>query len=263
MYVALAQLRVEAGAVNANCRRAVDAIERAAERGADLVCLPELFTVGYFSFDSYAREAEGLGGPSLSRLSAAAEAEGVAVVAGSVVEDLEASDAAGYSVPAPEGLANTTAVFDESGVLRGVHRSRDLFGYLTADPNDADDEAEALSVELDGVEVGVVPCSRLRDPAPFGRLREAGADLLVVPGAWAYPDVDAWETLPRARAIENRRFVAVVNASDADGRLLGRSSVYHPSGATLAGSGDDPALVVADVDTDDVSDPTGDVRWTV
>ena len=86
--ITLAQHRVEAGHVEANVDRAVTAIERAAADGADLVCLPEMFNVGYFAFDSYAREAEPLDGQTLGRISDVAAEHGVAVQAGSIVEDL-------------------------------------------------------------------------------------------------------------------------------------------------------------------------------
>lgn len=62
MRLALAQIRVKPSRVERNVERAIEAIEDAADRGADLVALPELFATGYFSFDSYARTAEPIGG---------------------------------------------------------------------------------------------------------------------------------------------------------------------------------------------------------
>ena len=95
MRLALVQLEIEPTAVNANVERAVEAVGTAADAGAELVALPELFTVGYFSFDSYARAAEPLGGETHDRLREAAREHEVAVLAGTIVEDLEASAAAG------------------------------------------------------------------------------------------------------------------------------------------------------------------------
>jgi len=63
--LALAQLSIEASAYDDNVERALSAIGTAASRGADLVALPELFTVGYFAFDSYARTAEPLDGETV------------------------------------------------------------------------------------------------------------------------------------------------------------------------------------------------------
>ena len=64
MRLALAQLDIEAGAVETNRERAEAAIAEAADRGADLVALPEIFTVGYFSFNTYERASEPIEGPT-------------------------------------------------------------------------------------------------------------------------------------------------------------------------------------------------------
>ena len=77
MKVALAQLAIEAAAVEENDDRAVAAVEEAAAAGAALVALPEVFNVGYFGFDAYARNAEPLGGPTHQRLREAAVVENV------------------------------------------------------------------------------------------------------------------------------------------------------------------------------------------
>jgi predicted amidohydrolase len=96
MRLALAQCHVEAGALEHNVERALRAVRSAAADGADLVALPELFSVGYFAFDSYPQSAEPLDGPTLRRIGDAASEHGIAVLAGSVVEDLAASRATVY-----------------------------------------------------------------------------------------------------------------------------------------------------------------------
>ena len=252
LTIALAQIRVEAGAVDRNVERALEAIERAAERGADLVALPELFTVGYFAFDLYERNAEPFAGETFERLRTAAAEHGVAVLAGTIVEDLAATES--VPTPADEGLANTAALFDADGDLQLVYRKHHLFGYESA-------EAELLvpgerleTATIGGVTVGVTTCYDLRFPELYRRLIDEGAELLLVPSAWPYPRIEHWETLSRARAIENQCYVATINGAGAfdDATLLGRSTVYDPWGVTIASSGDDPALVPADVDPERV-----------
>ncbi len=70
MRLTLAQTDVSSDSVTENVSRATTAIRDAAAEGADLVVLPELFSIGYFAFDRYAREAEGLNGETLSRFAA-------------------------------------------------------------------------------------------------------------------------------------------------------------------------------------------------
>ena len=250
LRLALAQIEVEATKVEANRERALEAIARASSRGADLVALPELFTVGYFAFESYERLAEPLDGETFTRLRDAAADHGIAVLAGSIVEDLAATT--GAATPADEGLANTTVLFDATGERKLVYRKHHLFGYQS-------DESELLvpgetveTATVAGVTVGATTCYDLRFPALYRRLIDDGAELILVPSAWPYPRVEHWRTLSRARAIENQVVLATVNGSGhfegKDATLLGRSTVYDPWGTTLASSGDEPALVVADCD---------------
>ncbi len=248
MRLALAQIRVEGGDVDGNVDRAVDAVERAAADGAALVALPELFNVGYFAFDAYAREAEPLDGPTLTRLREAARENDVAVLAGTIVEDLAATDGG----PAEAGLANTAVLFDADGSRLLTYRKHHLFGYGSAETELLTPGETLETADVGGFTVGVTTCYDLRFPELYRRLADAGTTLTLVPSAWPYPRVEHWETLSRARAIENLSYLATINGSGTfdDATLLGRSTVYDPWGTTLASSGDDPALVTADVDPD-------------
>lgn len=254
MQLTLAQLSLGAGQKTRNVERACAAIERAAADGADLVVLPELFTVGYFAFDSYARSAEPLDCGTLTTIAETAAAEHVAVLAGSFVEDLAASAAAGFETPADDGLANTAVFLDRTGDRRAVYRKHHLFGYDSAEQELLTPGEGVDTVEFEGFTIGTTTCYDLRFPELYRQLVDAGATLALVPSAWPYPRVEHWTTLPRARAIENLCYVATVNgaAEFEEATLLGRSSVYDPWGTTLASSGDDPTVVYADLDPDRV-----------
>jgi predicted amidohydrolase len=109
--------------------------------------------------------------------------------------------------------------------------------------------------DLDGLTVGITTCYDLRFPELYRALAERGVDLVAVPSAWPYPRVEHWNLLPQARAVENLCYVAAANGSGAfdDATLLGRSTVYDPWGTALASAGEDPALVTATVDPDEVA----------
>ncbi|RQG90224.1 carbon-nitrogen family hydrolase [Natrarchaeobius halalkaliphilus] len=252
--IALAQIRIEAGALEDNLERAIAAIEDAASRGADLVALPELFTVGYFAFDLYGRYAEAIEGETLSRVSEAAGDAGIAVLAGTIVEDLAATDS--VETPAADGLANTAVLFDADGDRRLVYRKHHLFGYESAESELLVPGETIETATVGGVTVGVTTCYDLRFPTLYRRLVDAGVELVLVPSAWPYPRLEHWHTLSRARAIENQCYVATINGSGAfdDATLLGRSTVYDPWGVSRASSGDEPALVTAEVDPKAVAD---------
>ena len=249
--LALVQPHIEPGAVEATRSRAEAAVAEAAAGGADLVALPELFTVGYFAFDRYADSAEGLAGPTLSRLANVAAGHDVALLAGSVIEDLEATRAeTDEPTPAETGIANTAVLFDGSGERRLVFRKHHLFGYGSRETELVTPGERFPVAEVAGVEVGVAICYDLRYPGVFRRLFDAGAELVVLPSAWPYPRVEHWRTLARARAIENLGYVAAVNGvgSFDDASLIGRSAIYDPWGTTVASAADTPTTIGGGVD---------------
>jgi predicted amidohydrolase len=253
--LALAQLRIVGDDVAGNRARALDAIETAADRGADLVVLPELFTVGYFAFEQYARAAEPVDGETITALADAAAEHDLHVLAGSIVEDLAASSAAGIETPDDDGLANASVLLDRQGRRRAVYRKHHLFGYESAEQQLLTPGADLPTVDLGAFTVGITTCYDLRFPELYRRLAADGVTLVLVPSAWPYPRVEHWRLLPRARAVENLCFVAAANGVGQfeDAELLGRSTVYDPWGTTLAAAGDEAALVIADLDPDRVA----------
>lgn len=256
MNLAVAQIRIEEARPSTNRRRALDAISDATERGADLVVLPELFTVGYFAFDAYARHAESLDGKTLSAIAETAVENEIAVLAGSIVEDLSASSAAGFETPASEGYANTAVFIDRTGEYRSVYRKHHLFGYDSAEQELLTPGERLSTVEFEGFTVATTTCYDLRFPELYRDLVSRGATLVLVPSAWPYPRVEHWQILPRARAIENLQYVAAVNGvgSFETGDLCGRSAVYDPWGTRQAALGDEAGLFTAELRPEAVAD---------
>lgn len=252
--LALCQLHVKPADETGNIERALDSIAAAAAEGADIIALPELFDVGYFAFDAYDRLAEGLDGSRIETLSSAAAEHDVWLLGGSIVEDLEASAAAGFDIPEQSGLANTAVLFDRSGESQLIYRKHHLFGYESAENRLLTPGRHLQTATVGAFTVGVTTCYDLRFPEVYRELTDAGVTLTLVPSAWPYPRVEHWKTLGQARAIENLAYVATVNGAGEfdDAALLGRSSIYDPWGTPIAAADDDPTIVMADIDADRV-----------
>lgn len=251
MKLGLIQLAIDGGDLEGNRRRALEGIERAAEADVDLVALPELWNVGFFAFDRYEDAAEPLDGETLTLLAETAATHDMGLLAGSIVEDL--AETAGET-PAETGLANTSVFFDRDGERLAVYRKQHLFGYESQESRLLT-PGESLGVaSFEGFTVGMTTCYDLRFPSLYASLLDEGVTLLLVPSAWPYPRVEHWKTLTRARAIENLSYLAAVNGVGrfGDAALVGRSAVLDPWGTTLASTGDDADLVVAEVDPDRV-----------
>lgn len=231
----------EAGPEKAdNLALMVDMAGRARAAGADLVVFPEVGMV-----DAGDRRpadfAEPADGPFVTALGEAARREGIAIVAG-ILEAREAADGKVYNTAvalAPEGRL--------IGKYRKVHMY-DAFGYRESDRNQPGD-GDLLLFELGGMRLGVAICYDLRFPELFRALAERGAEVILLPTAWAHGRLKELHlaTLVRARAIENT--VYFVAADQVGGRHTGNSMVIDPMGVTVASLGEEEGLLVAEVDT--------------
>lgn len=105
--------------------------------------------------------------------------------------------------------------------------------------------------------VGMTICYDLRFPHLYRTLAQAGASLFTVPAAFTVPTGQAhWETLMRARAIENGAFViapAQCGTHDGGRKTYGHSLIIGPWGDVLARGDDHPGLIMADLDMDAVA----------
>ena len=246
--VTVAQLEVGQDR-HANLLAARDALRTAARARADLVVLPEYAS----AFDPRGvgvELAEPLDGPFVSTLREDAAAHGLAVVAGTTVPGGE---------PGADGQPrahNVVVAVDAGGRLAGVYRKvhlYDAFGHRESQrlaPGPVD--APPLVLDVAGLRFGVLTCYDLRFPESARRLVDAGADVLLVPAAWASGDLKAmhWRTLAVARAIENT--AAVVAVGQAGRGVVGRSLVVGPDGVVGLELDDDPQVRTVDLDADEL-----------
>jgi N-carbamoylputrescine amidase len=248
-----------------NLAKALDRIGEAAGRGAQVVCLPELFQTQYFCqredaslFDL----AEPIPGPASAKLSEAARKHGVVVI-GSLFE----KRAAGL-------YHNTAAVFDNDGVLRGIYRKMHIPDdplyyekyYFT--PGDLGFRAHDTEVGR----LGTLVCWDQWYPEGARLTALQGASILFYPTAIGWHPAekvefgmtqhDAWRTIQRAHAIANGVYVGVVNrvgfetgnvrGKSAPGQGLefwGGSFLCDPFGTVIAeGSHDKEEILIGEVD---------------
>jgi predicted amidohydrolase len=115
-------------------------------------------------------------------------------------------------------------------------------------------EEIVISQTADGVGLGLSICYDLRFPELYRILAVGGARVIVVPAAFTLATTrDHWETLVRARAIENQAFVIAANqvgSHPAGHRSGGRSMIVDPWGVVLAQAPDRDCHIVAELDMD-------------
>jgi len=251
LQVGLVQMS-STGAADGNLRKAVDGIGEAAARGAQVVCLQELFLSDYFcqSEDTARFDlAEPIPGPSSEALAAAAARHAVVVI-GSHFERRA------------EGVFhNTATVFDRDGTLLGMYRKMHIPDdplyyekyYFT--PGDLGFRSFSTAAG----KVGALVCWDQWFPEAARLTALGGAQILFYPTAIGWHPREkaefgeaqhsAWETIQRSHAIANGVFVAAANRVGREGNLefWGASFVCDPFGRVLARASHDreEVLVVA------------------
>jgi deaminated glutathione amidase len=237
----------------ANLMTADELVRRAAADGATLVVLPEKWSVLGTGRD-LRNGAETLDGPAIGWARRIARELGIDLVAGSIAAQL----------PGEEKLANLSVHAGPDGEVRATYRKVHMFDVevegtvYRESEHEAPGEEPVLSATADGVEIGMTVCYDLRFPELYRILAVRGARVLTVPAAFTLPTTrDHWETLLRARAIENQCFVIAPNQigeHPGGNRSGGRSMIVDPWGLVLALAPDEETVITADLDLDRLAD---------
>ncbi len=248
MRVAAVQLNSTADQA-ANLAVADRLTREAAADGARLIVLPEKWTA-MGSEQELKSAAEPLDGSAVRWARALARELSIDLVAGSILE----------RVPGQEKLANTCVHVDPAGEIKAVYRKVHMFDVVLAGRSYRESELEqpgeeiVLSRTANGVELGLSICYDLRFPELYRILAVMGARVIAVPAAFTLQTTrDHWETLLRARAIENQAFVIAANqvgAHPAGQHSGGRSMIVDPWGVVLAQAPDGETHIVCDLDLD-------------
>ncbi|SFP63571.1 N-carbamoylputrescine amidase [Pseudarcicella hirudinis] len=252
--IGLVQMSCSAN-VEENMTKAIKGIREAAEKGANIVCLQELFTSLYFcdveDHENF-KLAEAIPGPSTETLSAVAKELGVVIIA-----SLFEKRAAGL-------YHNTTAVLDADGAYLGKYRKMhipDDPGYYEKfyfTPGDLGYKV----FETKFARIGVLICWDQWYPEASRITALMGAEVLFYPTAigWDTNETDpnmnreqynAWQTIQRSHAVANGVHVVSVNrvGREADQQFWGGSFVANPFGSLLyLGSHDQEEVHVQEID---------------
>jgi predicted amidohydrolase len=231
----------------ANIAAALDLIDRAAEVGARLVALPEVWP--YLGPDDVNRnQAEPIPGPITELLAQRARRHGIYVHGGSIYE----------TRPGDPGMYNTTVMIDPTGEIIARYSKIHMFDVVldgvaeyresaTVTPGD-----EVVVTEIDGILVGLAICYDLRFPELFRILALEGAQAIMLPAAFTLTTgKDHWEALIRARAIENGLYMiapAQWGTHPPGNWCYGRSMVVDPWGTVMTTASDGVGIAHATVD---------------
>jgi len=232
-----------------NLDKAMGLVEEAARKGAQVVCLPELFSLRYFPATRGSRQSPDLiPGPTTRALSRAAKDSGMILVGGTVYEK------------SGDSRYNTCLVYDEKGRMvskyRKVHIPQDEH-YFEQDYFDSGDEY--VVAKTDRCSIGTLVCFDQWYPEPARICRLMGAELLLYPTAIGWvrgieqDEGDwrrAWESVQVGHAIANSVVVAAVNRVGTEGETTfwGGSFVCDQFGKILLRAGEKEGAYVVECD---------------
>lgn len=241
MRVACAQYRIEDGSPKANRARSLRAVQEAADRGADLVVLPELAVSGcdFGEGDASALAEEVPNGPTVRAWKKAGEELGIYIVGGLLERrDESLYNSAVIAGPGTFGRYRKTHLWDAEKLRYKVGEELQIFetplgrvGLLICYDAWFPEAARTLAVR--GADIICIPASAPDDWVPEAQ-RRGGLTMLNVHAA--------------AHANANRLFIAAANRVG-DG-YTGRSCIVDVTGGVLALGGAEEELLLADIDVE-------------
>lgn len=236
-----------------NMEKALKMISEAANKGAKIVCLPELFNSVYFpqkeKVDDKSELAESIPGLTTETLSEAAKVNSISLIGGSIYEK--------------DGrrLFNTSVVFDENGKMIGKYRKI----HIPHDPKFYEQnyfengDLGYQVVKANGTKAGIMICYDQWFPEAARANALMGADMVFYPTAIGLVEgveqtegnwQEAWENVQRGHAIANGMIVSAVNrvGKEDDMRFWGGSFVINQFGKTLVRGSNREEVIVSKCD---------------
>jgi predicted amidohydrolase len=231
-----------------NLRKALELVKDSRSAGVHLIVFPE-FLMAFSPVSQTAKElaaiAEPLGGPFVTSLKEAAGATQMSIVA-TIYESCSVADR----------VYDTAVWIDTAGNLAAVYRKLhlyDAFGFRESDKFAAGSDLTP-PVTLEDGHYGMMICYDLRFPEMARMLILSGANVLLAPSGWVQGElkVDHWQTMVRARALENGCYVI---APDQVGNIyIGHSMIVDPLGRTVVDLEEREAVEIIEIDSKLVND---------
>ncbi len=234
--IACIQMDVALKSEQYNLKKALKMIDESVERGAKIVCLPELFTTG-FDFQYIKRCAREIPNKITNELSKKAKKLKIFIIGGSL------------PIIDGGGIYNTSFLFDPNGRIIGKYNKIHLFPLMGEDKYfNRGKECRTYKTEFGNF--GIIICYDIRFPELTRKLTLSGAEIVFVPSQFPSQRLDHWKTLIRARAIENQIFVVAVNrvGKDSKNSFCGNSMVVDPWGEVLTSKNEKEGAMVTSID---------------
>ena len=241
-----------------NKRRAEELIKKAAENGANVVCLPEIWNCPY-DIKQFGENAETEDGPSVAFMSDIAKKHSIFLIGGSIPE--KTVQKSGDCEKAR--VYNTAFVFSPSGETIAKYRKSHLFdidieGKIKFKESDFFSAGEGITIfNTDYGKMGVAICFDIRFPEMFRQMAKAGAEIVFLPASFNMTTGPVhWELLMKSRALDNQYYLAACASArdhEASYTSWGHSCVATPWGQYCSEADEKESIIYATIDPEYIS----------
>lgn len=236
MKVALIQMQVIAGNVIENRAHGLALAEEAAQK-ADVIVLPEIWTIGY-ALKEIEQWAEEQTGPTITALQLIAKQSQVTIITGSLPYRRDGK------------IYNGAFVINPAGEIISDYQKVHLFN-LMGEQRFFAAGSKRCTFELQHTTGGLTICYDLRFPELFRATTQDGATVIFIPAEWPASRGSHWRTLIQARAIENQIYICAVNCvgQHRENVFYGHSMIVSPNGDIIAEGTGEEAIIYGELDT--------------
>ncbi|MFC0189173.1 carbon-nitrogen family hydrolase [Fictibacillus aquaticus] len=225
MKITCVQFDVIYGKPDENRKKASGWISKAADEGADVIVLPELWDTAY-DLERLSEIADTEGKNAIEFLKPLAKKHNVNIVGGSIAYEKNGN------------VSNTMLVFGRDGSVISKYSKAHLIRLMNEEKF-ITPGSETSQFRIDDVPSAGLICYDIRFPEWVRKVALEGAKIIFVPAQWPIQRDKHWRTLLTARAIENQCYVVACNRSgkDPDNTFAGQSLIIDPWGEIAAESG--------------------------
>lgn len=240
MKIALIQLDIAWESKKANLEKAEAFAQRASLEKCDAIVFPEMFNTG-FSMNVSVIAEDGYGETAMA-LAGIAKRYNINLIAGFPIK-----------TPKEEKGRNMAFVYDRKGTLTATFTKMHPFSFAEEDKYYVPGE-NTVTFDIDGMSSSIFICYDLRFPEVFRRVSKDVQTIFVLAN-WPTARKEHWETLLRARAIENQCYIIGVNRTGTGGNGIqypGASHIFDPSGNDICAGDETEEFLTCEFNPDDV-----------
>jgi len=246
--IGIVQMHPHLGDKEKNLSKAIEQINNAADQGANIVALPEMFLTGY-NLSKIGNKlnnlAEKKDGNSIQKLKNLAQKRNIVIVA----PIPEIRDVSG-------DIYNSAIIIENDGNIIGSYAKT----HLWEDEKKYFTPGDSLPIfKTNFGKIGIMTCYDAGFPEVARSLALKGAQIIIMPSAWRIQDITLWDLNTRSRALENSLFLAAINiVGKRNGKphFFGNSRIVNVDGEIIAeaylfdeeGLSMDDVVVVEEID---------------